>query len=120
MAIEESIPHTLLRSFTQLSDAEAAADRLKDAGIPSSNISIDTRIDEAGGTQGNFAVGNGIEPNPLTDTHLSTDSDYEKNFKPVKWQGAFLLLIRLDDDQQKEMASALLDGHGVDPEQALR
>jgi hypothetical protein len=110
---------TLLRSFTQLADAEAAAYRLIAAGISPSDISIDTRIDEAGGTQGNFAIGNGNEP-PHPDMPLSADADYEKNFKSVEWHGAFLLLVRMDDDRQKEKVSTLLDGQGVDPDQALR
>lgn len=110
--------HILLRSFTHLADAESAAQRLIDAGIPASRFSIDARVDEAGGTRGNFAIGNGEGDSPSQGHGGYTPADnnaYEKNFKAVEWKGAFLLLVKANDVDQKAQVAALLEGCGIEP-----
>ncbi|MGB7480661.1 MAG: hypothetical protein WA924_10050 [Burkholderiaceae bacterium] len=111
------MPHPMLRSFDSLSEAEQAARRLFDAGIPSSQVQIESRLDETGATSGNFATGNPKSGRSrLHESSIAVDDrEYRKDFASTEWRGTVLLTVDVDDDRQQEKAAAALGDHGIDP-----
>lgn len=109
---------TLLRSFSSLVEARHAARCLTEAGISSSRVRIQSRLDETGGTESNFSVGNpetGRSGAPKF-TDADNDEEYAKDFAAAKWSGTMWLTVELDDAEQEATATAALDGQGVDPD----
>jgi hypothetical protein len=112
---------TVLRSFSRLNDAENAKRLLITAGIRDEDIAIDARLDEAGGTEGNFVIGNGIEP-PFKgpDRGTTGGTDYHTNFASVQWRGTILLLVDLNDEELKRAELVMSNVQGTDQNQMTR
>lgn len=106
------MPNTLFKGFSSLSAAQGAVNRLLAAGIPAACMKIDSRADEAGGTEGNFAVGNQETGHtPFHDSTITIDDRvYEKDFASVKWRGTILLSVEPNDTEQEAKAVAILNG----------
>ena len=105
------MPNKLFRAFSSLPAAQRAVDRLVAANIPADCMQVDVRVDETGGTEGNFAAGNqGRSHAPFQDsTNGIDDRDYDADFATVRWRGTVLLTVEPRDDIQQHDAAAILD-----------
>jgi hypothetical protein len=113
---------SILKSFPSLPEAQHALHFLADAGFCRNSLWIESRLDEAGGTAGNFTVGNtsaahAPHPPQAAPAGNTDDTAYRTDFTPVAWNGVILLMADLDSVEQ-ERASALLQGLGSDPQRA--
>lgn len=111
------MPVTLLRSFSNLPEAEDAVQHLTDAGVRRSCMTIDSLLDETGGTEGNFAVGNAMQNEGLITPQAG--SEYDMNFACVEWRGTILLTVVPDNEDQQAIALTVLEGRGRDPQQVV-
>lgn len=112
------MPHTLLRTFNNLPEAQRAAAHLVNAGFDSSSVHIEPRLDEAGATDANFAVGNPESGRgAFHGSSISIDDkEYEQDFAAPEWNGTILLMVDLEDAAQEDQANALLQGVGINPD----
>ena len=111
------MPHTLLRTFNNLPEAQRAAAHLLDAGFASASVHIEPRLDEAGATESNFAVGNPESGRGFF--HGSSisvdDKEYRRDFAAPDWSGTILLMVDLQNAAEEEKADTLLHGLGTNP-----
>ena len=98
----------IIRVFDALSGAEQAREALLAAGFARSDVELSARLDEAGGTQGNFTVGDysGDRDDPV----------YERNFAHERVDGGCLLTVAARDAAGAQRAADILQRYGaVDP-----
>jgi hypothetical protein len=98
----------IIRAFDSQAGAEQARDALLAAGFERSDLELCARQDEAGGTQGNFTVGDydGDADDPV----------YERNFARERVVGSFLLTVAARDPSGAQRAADILQRYGaIDP-----
>jgi hypothetical protein len=101
----------ILRVFDSFDCAEQAREALLAAGFERSCVELSVRRDEAGGTQGNFTVGNY--------TGKADDPVYERDFAHERVDGDCLLTVTARDAADAARAAAIMQGYGaIDPDRS--
>jgi hypothetical protein len=98
----------IIRVFDELSCAEQAREALLAAGFARSDVELCARLDEAGGTKGNFTVGDyrGDSDDPV----------YERNFAHERVDGGCVLTVTAHDAAGAQRAADILQRYGaIDP-----
>lgn len=111
---ETIMPNTLVRIYDNLAAAENARRQLLASGIPSDNVHLDSRLDEAGPVEGSgildakdMGKGSG---NELAGTEANTDA--YNNSEPV-WRGTVMLTVDAEDEAQSARATDIMDRMGA-------
>jgi hypothetical protein len=108
----------LLRTFGTLDEATAARNALAEAGLPPDTLEVRVIEDEAGPVEGNFLIGNGrsLEGRPSTGVLAGGEVPYGPNFSHTVARGGHLLMVKVRDQAQRELAHRVLQRlQAVDP-----
>ncbi|MDB5936179.1 MAG: hypothetical protein JWQ01_3523 [Massilia sp.] len=95
----------IIRVFDTFSSAEQAREALLAAGFERSGVELTVRADEAGGTKGNFTVGNyhGAADGPV----------YERDFAHERMGGDCVLTVTARDAADAGRAAAIMQRYGA-------
>jgi hypothetical protein len=95
----------IIRVFDTFSCAEQARDALLAAGFERAGVELSVRRDEAGGTKGNFTVGNyrGAADDPV----------YERDFAHERVDGDCVLTVTVRDAADAGRAAAIMQRYGA-------
>jgi hypothetical protein len=95
----------VIRVFDTFSCAEQAREALLEAGFERAGVELSVRGDEAGGTTGNFTVGNyrGAADGPV----------YERDFAHERVVGDCVLTVTARDAADAGRAAAIMQRYGV-------
>jgi hypothetical protein len=95
----------IIRIFDTFSCAEQAREALLAAGFEHSGVELSIRADEAGGTKGNFTVGNyrGAADGPI----------YERDFAHESAGGDCVLTVTARDAADAGRAAAIMQRYGA-------
>ncbi len=108
-----NISEALRYSFEDSDSAALAREKLLQAGIAADHISTHVLSDEAGPSVGNFAldtkaVNRGNDDSLFDKIFTRGDPNEGVAHQSVRWHSSTLLLVDVDDDNEKERISALL------------
>ncbi|MGV3743520.1 MAG: hypothetical protein ACO1NO_14545 [Burkholderiaceae bacterium] len=118
---------TLIRIYDELAQAENARDELLRAGFAPSRMHLSVRDDESGPVEGNFYVGDPVDPNRnehsrhegvsgfLKSLIDSDKDDYNGTFRHTVQRATYMLTIQVSDAQESEAACAITARHGALP-----
>jgi hypothetical protein len=97
----------IIGSFETLDAAEAARANLLASGLAPERVELRILADEAGGTSGNFVVGNGHSAGSSV---ISIDgvATYPENFATVRTAGHCLVLVAPQDESERTHVVTLL------------
>jgi hypothetical protein len=107
--------NVIVRTFKHQAAAEEARQELLALGIPSDDVVVTVRIDEAGPVQGNFTVGDAPE--------VTGKTAYSHTFEPKAQDDVrdCQITVAAGDAAQAERAAAILNRLGaLDPDPAHR
>jgi hypothetical protein len=102
-------------SFKSLEGAQAARNALVAKGVDAESIDVQVIADEAGATDGNFAIGNGRSTgdSPIS---IGGVGEYGDNFADPSFSGTCLLMVYPADDAQRNLIVGELGSNiRVDP-----
>jgi hypothetical protein len=101
----------IVRVFDAFDCAEQAREALLAAGFGLSQVELSVRRDEAGGTKGNFTVGDY--------TGKADDPVYERNFAHERVDGDCVLMVTAPDAIEAARAAAIMRRYGAaDPDRS--
>ncbi|MDB5868451.1 MAG: hypothetical protein JWP96_783 [Polaromonas sp.] len=95
----------VLRVFDEFDKAEKAHNALLAAGFEASNVELTVMADEAGGTKGNFVVGN-------AGAGSAADKNYGADFAEVAFGSIYLLSADAANDDSRHRAIAMMEELG--------
>ncbi|GGY28409.1 hypothetical protein OU994_00680 [Pseudoduganella sp. SL102] len=98
---------TLLRVFDSLTQAEGAREALIASGIDASAITLDSRNDEAGPVEGNFALDLTEKPTPSMDNPNRAGQNSE--IRAAVQRSTCILQVEVDNDRDGTRANNILD-----------
>lgn len=107
----------LIRVYNNLSHAEHVRRELLASGIAPSHVELESKEDEAGPVQGNFASGND-EPEERSFLRRfgslvgAEEQTYERDYRDAIQRGTVLLTVQADNDEEFELASGVMERFG--------
>ena len=119
--------NTLIRIYDELSQAENARNELLNAGFDPSRMHLSVRDDESGPVEGNFYVGDPVDPNRneqarhegisgfLKSLIDSDKDDYNGTFRHAVQRATYMLTIQVADAHESEAACTITARHGALP-----
>jgi hypothetical protein len=112
------MPNTLVRVYNRLSDAENARNALVSSGFSPEAIHLESRMDEAGPVEGNFALEYKDSDNDndvsVFDSLFGRDDPNEGSARSdVAWRGSYVMTIDANDETQLARASDIAKQHGA-------
>ncbi len=119
--------NTLIRIYDELPQAENARNELLQAGFDASRMHLSVRDDESGPVQGNFYVGDPVDPDKdeqplrqgiggfLKSLIDSDKDDYNGTFRHAVQRATYMLTIQVDNEEEAGAASAIAARHGALP-----
>jgi hypothetical protein len=105
------VEQVIIRVFDALSCAEQAREALLAAGFERAQVELSVRRDEAGGTKGNFTVGDY--------SGKADDPVYERDFAHERVDGDCMLTVTAHDGAGAGRAADIMQRYGaIDPDRS--
>lgn len=105
----------VIRSFDDLSAASLACIQLKDAGVPTDRVAMQTLDDEAGPVEGNFVAGSGrSNPSdaPPRGRQIEEQLEYRDDFKHAVNRSTHVVIVHCVDEPEGARAAQVLESLG--------
>lgn len=121
--------NTLVRMYDELAQAENARNELLGVGFDASRMHLSVRNDESGPVEGNFYVGNPVDPDReaysdpghqglggfLRSLIDSDKDDYNGTFRDVVQRATYMLTIHAGNEEEAAAACEITAKHGALP-----
>lgn len=118
--------HTLVRIYDEFAHAENARNELLHAGFDAARLHLDVRDDGAVPVQGNFWVGDPVNPERETPAGEgiggflkslidSDKDDYEGTFRHAAQSATYILTVDAADEREAAAACEITARHGALP-----